>query len=90
MTYAAVRHRSTGVAMRAQTARQNKAAIRMSEADGLIVVCNFTEPHIAVSAKTLNGVRRVRAIADEFGATRVEINGIYMSGDIDVEVWFDD
>jgi len=90
MTNAAVRHRGSNVAMRAQTARQNKAAIRMGEADDLMVVCNFTRPHIAVSVKTLNGVRRVRALADEFGATRVEINGVYGNSNIDVEVWFDD
>ena len=90
MTIAAVRHRSTGVTMRGQTARQNKMAIRMGEADGMKVVINFTTPHIIVSAKTLNGVRRVRALADEFGATRVEINGVYGNSSIDVEVWFDD
>jgi len=43
-----------------------------------------------VSVKTLNGVRRVRALADEFGASRVEIDAVYGNGDIDVEVWFDD
>jgi len=90
MTHAAVRHRSTGVKMRGQIARQNKMAIRMADHDGLRVVINFSTPHIAVSAKTLNGVRRLRALADEFGATSVEIDGVYDNGNIDIDVWFND
>ena len=90
MATAAVRHRSTGVKMRGQTARQNKMAIRMEEADGVNTLINYTNPHIIAYATTLNGVRRVRALADEFGVSSLEINDVYSDGAVKIDVWFDD
>ena len=69
MAKAAVRHRSSRVAMRGQTAEQNKAAIQIAQADGTSAVTNHSNSLITVHAKTLDAVNEVGTIAKENDAT---------------------